>query len=588
MKSLTFGVVFLVFLLSLQAVSGASWYIDTEKFHASIHGQFSCLDCHNDIEEQELHPNPAHVNRELKDFFKAEKCSVCHEDVYDDLKQGIHGNQKIGQDEEYGYCLRCHNPHYELSRDLKLKIGQRFDPEKPFNRQCGVCHENRTALPDVSAEDKACLTCHRARNHVDPEVSVMCLRCHDQKDEGRSEIVRIDTAGFTSSPHGKLTCLVCHPDSAQYRHAVQESLNCLDCHLPHEASVDMAAHMRISCEACHLSGIKRFRDRDSGRIYAQPDHQAGAVSKVHNLVPAQEKASCRACHKRGNTIGAAAVILPSKSLICVPCHASTLSVTSPITALSLLIFLIGVLSLVAVWMGGAVLRNRESGGTGRSFEMIIPVFKALFSFKFLVILKALFLDTLINRRLLKYSFTRWLIHSLIFLPLVFRFGWGLIALILSAAAGRWSFSWVMLDNNHALTAFLFDLTGVLVILGAALAILRRVFSRTEKVPGLPGTDWFALALIGLLLISGFFLEGGRIAMTGGSEGSRYAFLGSAVSRLFSGSSGLSVLYVHLWYLHAVLTGIFILYLPFSRMFHIIMAPISLAINAVSEHDKLHP
>ncbi|MBW2092730.1 MAG: respiratory nitrate reductase subunit gamma, partial [Deltaproteobacteria bacterium] len=178
--------------------------------------------------------------------------------------------------------------------------------------------------------------------------------------------------------------------------------------------------------------------------------------------------------------------------------------------------------------------------------------------------------------------------SLIFLPFVFRFFWGLVALILSDVAGRWSLTWALLDNNHALTAFLFDLTGVLVILGVVLAVLRRVFDRSEKTPGLPGPDWFTLVLMAFLIISGFFLEANRIAMTGGPSGAGFAFVGNTISRAMPAGFGSPTGYVYSWYIHAVVTGIFIAYLPFSRMFHIVMAPISLAINAVSEHEKTQP
>jgi hypothetical protein len=37
-----------------------------------------------------------------------------------------------------------------------------------------------------------------------------------------------------------------------------------------------------------------------------------------------------------------------------------------------------------------------------------------------------------------------------------------------------------------------------------------------------------------------------------------------------------------WYLHAVLTGAFIVYLPFSRMLHMVMAPLVLAMNAANK------
>jgi nitrate reductase gamma subunit len=45
-------------------------------------------------------------------------------------------------------------------------------------------------------------------------------------------------------------------------------------------------------------------------------------------------------------------------------------------------------------------------------------------------------------------------------------------------------------------------------------------------------------------------------------------------------------YGYIWYIHAILTGIFVAYLPFSRMFHIIMGPIVLAMHAVSEHEHV--
>jgi nitrate reductase gamma subunit len=76
----------------------------------------------------------------------------------------------------------------------------------------------------------------------------------------------------------------------------------------------------------------------------------------------------------------------------------------------------------------------------------------------------------------------------------------------------------------------------------------------------------------------------RIAMAGLTEGARYAFAGYGISLLFSDSSGLNDIYGYMWYVHAVLTGGFVAYLPFSRMLHIIMAPLVLAMGAVSERD----
>jgi nitrate reductase gamma subunit len=61
-------------------------------------------------------------------------------------------------------------------------------------------------------------------------------------------------------------------------------------------------------------------------------------------------------------------------------------------------------------------------------------------------------------------------------------------------------------------------------------------------------------------------------------------VGYGLSLLFSDASGLTEAYGYIWYIHAILTGAFVAYLPFSRLFHIIMAPVVLAMNAVSEPD----
>ncbi|MGW8323679.1 MAG: hypothetical protein ACWGSD_19220, partial [Thermodesulfobacteriota bacterium] len=68
----------------------AGWLIDPERFHVSAHGQTSCLECHGDIVERKLHPNPRNVNKSLEDFFRVEQCEDCHRDVLDEIDEGTH------------------------------------------------------------------------------------------------------------------------------------------------------------------------------------------------------------------------------------------------------------------------------------------------------------------------------------------------------------------------------------------------------------------------------------------------------------------------------------------------------------------
>jgi nitrate reductase gamma subunit len=119
----------------------------------------------------------------------------------------------------------------------------------------------------------------------------------------------------------------------------------------------------------------------------------------------------------------------------------------------------------------------------------------------------------------------------------------------------------------------------MIIAGATAAILRGPASPSAKLPAMPRRDHLASGLLGAIVMVGFVLEGMRIALTGYPPGSAYAFVGDALSRFFFGVSGLEDTYGYVWYLHAGLTGAFVAYLPFSRMFHIVLAPVLLAVNA---------
>jgi hypothetical protein len=63
------------------SASEASWLIDIERLSSSGHGEFSCIECHDDITDGKPHPDPAAVNKTLEDFFSIERCMECHDEV---------------------------------------------------------------------------------------------------------------------------------------------------------------------------------------------------------------------------------------------------------------------------------------------------------------------------------------------------------------------------------------------------------------------------------------------------------------------------------------------------------------------------
>ena len=579
-------------LFILNAVSTeASWLIDPERFHVSVHGQISCQECHSNIAEEQPHPNSEDVNKTLNVFFRLEQCTACHEEVLDDVNEGTHGGEKITNEQAFKFCIGCHDPHYQL---FYLDSATQLDLTQAEEKKCSICHEYQKHLPELSYEDQRCMGCHRFISPEDPQavqkLSQLCFHCHGTS--GQKELPQksakyplIEVTQYSLAPHAKESCKVCHLRSTEFSHTEQGVGDCRQCHLLHDAKVAHDAHFSVACGACHLKGISPIKEPESGQIMWQKDQRAGRVSEIHHMVKSRQEESCQRCHFNGNQLGAAAMVLPAKSIICMPCHAATFSVGDTTTLLALIIFLLGIVSLGTVWFSGSLRGENGSDSGSKTLKLIGGVIRTIFSARIVSILKTLILDGFLQRRLFLISRTRWLMHALIFIPFVFRFIWGLVALVSSLWWPEWSGAWVMLDKNHPISAFLFDLSGVLVILGVVLVIIRKHTDRTEIIlEGLPRTDWLAFSLLGGIIIVGFLLEGMRIAMTASPETAYYAFIGYAISQIFA-AADLTGIYGYVWYLHAILTGAFVAYLPFSRMFHMIMAPVSLAMNAVAQRHR---
>jgi nitrate reductase gamma subunit len=571
--------------------SSSSWLIDAAKFHTSVHGQTSCQDCHESISELDLHPNPGDVSKALADFFSIDQCLACHDEVLDDLENGVHGAEKIQSTKDYEACLVCHDPHYQVSYQ-KNPVDQ-FDPAKSVHKQCGVCHELQSSLPAFSSDDENCMACHR---YVDPEdpnrkerVFDLCLHCHGNQGTDVQEMTArvvplIDEIDLKLTPHAEIDCTSCHFQAAEFSHNTQKPGDCRQCHTRHDEKKTHDAHLLVTCQACHLQSILPIRDTQSKVVVWEKTRISEKTSQLHQMLQYEDEAFCRRCHFDGNNIGAVSMILPAKSILCMPCHAGTLSAGDFTTIVALVIFLAGLTMTASVWFSGSLPVQGSFSSIFKAYALLRNTARSIFSAKLFPIMKTLLFDVLLQRRLYRRSAKRWLIHSLIFFPFVFRFIWGIVGLFSSIWLPDRPNTWVMLDKNHPLTAFLFDLTGIMILLGITLAFFRKSAARSDRVPGLPNQDRWALGLIGGIVVFGFILEAMRIAMTGWPANSGYAVIGYGFSKLFAGMSGLTDIYGYLWYIHAVMTGALIAYLPFSRLMHIIMAPVVLAMNAASDQE----
>ena len=116
------------------------------------------------------------------------------------------------------------------------------------------------------------------------------------------------------------------------------------------------------------------------------------------------------------------MVLPAKSIICMPCHAATFAVGDTITVSTLLFFVMGLLGVGSIWLSGG---NNATSYTQNFFRLLNAILKAVFFTRFIAITKSLVMDGLVQRRLFRVSRERWVLHAMIFYPFVFRFLWGL-------------------------------------------------------------------------------------------------------------------------------------------------------------------
>ena len=125
-------------------------------------------------------------------------------------------------------------------------------------------------------------------------------------------------------------------------------------------------------------------------------------------------------------------------------------------------------------------------------------------------------------------------------------------------------------------SFVVDVFGMLVLVGTGMAAARRYLKRPKK---LVYTDEAALILAAIFLIclQGFLIEGWRIAATGDPWGawSPFGNLVARASRSLMSKETTAWAHWGVWWFHLVVSFGFIAWLPYTKMMHVITAPLNI-------------
>lgn len=153
------------------------------------------------------------------------------------------------------------------------------------------------------------------------------------------------------------------------------------------------------------------------------------------------------------------------------------------------------------------------------------------------------------------------------------------------------FEKVFIQGSFYLTfSFILDLFGLLAIIGVVLAAFRRYVLKPDRLDN-KTEDLIGLLLIFLVLVTGFFIESLRIAITR-PDFERYSFVGWEISKLFASSEGdvtsLKTLHATFWWIHIFLAFGFIGYIAYSRLIHLITSPLNQFFRSFAPNGEVRP
>jgi len=257
-----------------------------------------------------------------------------------------------------------------------------------------------------------------------------------------------------------------------------------------------------------------------------------------------------------------------------------LSAFVSMAVLATAVLILGTFYNMLIWMEGMV-SNVESDAP-RSRKLVVSTkrfLKAIFSKEFCEHLKVFLLDSILLRKLWRTSKVRWFLHSTILIGFIGILVLDIITTIALESLHLDSF----IDPNGWgklwVRDFGFDLFGLMMLIGLLGAVMRRfVFRPKQLVTG--QEDIVAVLLLLIIVVGGFVQEGlgMRICFPSHSSPQLYSFVGAAFAAILPQVS--METYAQLWLLHAVVSLALIAYIPFSKLFHLLAAPLANQVDAI--------
>jgi len=278
-------------------------HIDLERYQDSVHGFFSCIDCHSDLDGVEFpHDTP----------LEKPECAMCHDDVAEIYDENLHGFKDKDNKWRAPGCDGCHTVHYV----------QPAAPSGEAQVNCGRCHSSIAREYAASFHGQKvvegellaprCWDCHDShalRGPEDPDsdvnrfnIPIMCGKCHK---EGTEVTQKYDIPQeqilehYSQSIHGE----------GLYTRGLTVSAVCSDCHTAHNIrehtdplSSTNPDNIGETCKLCHAR-IEAVHDKViRGELWQSDPQSLPVCSDCHQPHEIQGRkigvtdGTCLECH----------------------------------------------------------------------------------------------------------------------------------------------------------------------------------------------------------------------------------------------------------------------------------------------------
>ena len=184
----------------------------------------------------------------------------------------------------------------------------------------------------------------------------------------------------------------------------------------------------------------------------------------------------------------------------------------------------------------------------------------------------------------------------------FTIFWGMITLAIGTvlATVDWDVTHLFFgfqflkDGIYVVYELVLDILGLLVVLGLGMAIYRRYIARparlqNQPVKSLTVDDAYVLIMLTLIVLSGYLVEGLRIAVIRPAWAD-WSPVGKLIAAAFTatGDPTNRTLHLTIWIFHVLVAFGFIASVPFTKLFHIFAVPVNIYFRSMQPEGALPP